>query len=1084
MQNDRVIIDEIKDKIDIVDLIGETITLKHESGDTYKGAIDGSSKSGKSLNVNRRDQVWKDWANDGNKGDAMNWIAYRENLDIQTDFPQILKIAADYAGVKINDSYQSTDNKELLTLNTAIALFYHSQLTDEIRNHITEKWGITNKTIDDIKIGFAPMEDSLLNETEGAFEPDLLKSSGLMIDTGFGVKDFFKGRIVFPYWKGKHVVYFIGRKCEHTPDTKYEQAKYKKQIVHSDKKKYVSEAVNNSYFYGENSLNGAKHCLITEGVTDCIMAMQNGIPCISPVTVRFRKEDNEKMYSLVKRLDTVYICNDSEDNESGMKGAVDTAKFLESKDIDVRLVRLPRDGGVEKVDVADFLRDATKHDFERLMMDESFYVWDLLLENVSVPTATTARMRLCKTFLETSLSGMNDDMFTTFALNDVAEKFQIGKRDVGRLLKSINRCIDIEDETEIDMNFFDETGRLQVKKLSEYVMSVVYLKTMRDNKNVYNYADGVYVPHGEDVITKIVHAVLGDLTKKHHVAEVIHYVQYATLIDRSDINHDVIRINLRNGIYNRETKQLEPHTPAFISIVQIPIDYNPDAKCVKFDEFIHDVMHTDDIKIMYEFFGYCLVPDTKIERAVMLYGKQGANGKSKMLGVLTSFLGKTNTSSESLKMLEHDQFSIAELYGKLANVFPDIPSTTIYDNSVFKMLTGDEVLLRAVRKFEHSFQYKNTARLIFSANTPPSVPGNDPAYHRRWIMLEFPNHFEGEDCDEDILRKLTTDEELSGILNIALCRLDDLLQKGDFSYDKTVEETTRIYKMNSDPIYVFSDEEVLYSDEDCRKPFVYNKYTKWCRENHLHVEHENVFSKRFIKLGFISGRETTGERKPVWCNCSFRKLEQSVIGSGLSSDVTQPLTVDEEIDNPSERQGGNDIVVYEGNSFKDNQENVKINSPITYNVAKTPSALTDLKNQTEGARLCDVRGQTAPPDALTDLKLLRSDLENFIRSNHYTIKEEILHEFCRKYQGYDRKNVAEIVRHLNVSSVLEYGQSHSQRDKIKLVKDIINQLSEYNEIIKQAKTLGLDVETVDSIIIKLQRTGQVINPSEHVYRLV
>jgi len=86
-------------------------------------------------------------------------------------------------------------------------------------------------------------------------------------------------------------------------------------------------------------------------------------------------------------------------------------------------------------------------------------------------------------------------------------------------------------------------------------------------------------------------------------------------------------------------------------------------------------------------------------------------------------------------------------------------------------------------------------------------------------MLEFPNHFEGEDCDEDILNKLTTDEELSGILNIALEKLDGLVERGDFSYDKTVEETTRIYKMNSEPIYVFVDEVGIYSDDDCQKTF-------------------------------------------------------------------------------------------------------------------------------------------------------------------------------------------------------------------------------------------------------------------------
>ena len=1018
MQSDRSQIEEIKSKIDIVSLIGETVQLTHESGDTYKGAVDSSSQSGKSLNVDRGTQLWKDWANEGDKGDVFNWIASKNSLDIQSDFPQILSIAAKYAGVELTHT-KSTHDPDLLTFNTAVSVYYHGNLTDGMRAYILEKWGISDATIDELNIGFAPIEDSLISEFGDVFSTDVIKKSGLMIDTGYQTKDFYSGRIMFPYWKHDNVVYFIGRKCKYTPGTKYEQAKYKKQMVHSDKKKYVSESVNNSYFYGENSLKGAKHCLITEGVTDCIMAVQNDIPCISPVTVRFRKEDYDKMYALVKRLDTVYICNDSEDNESGMKGAVDTAKFLESKNVDVRLVRLPRGDGVEKVDVADFLRDATKHDFEQLMQNESFYVWDLLLDEANVPRSTTARIRACKVFLESDLSGMNDDTFSAFALNDVAPKFGLGKRDVGRLLKSVKRVDEVEQSDE-DFYFFDEFGKLLVKKLSEYVMSIISVATMTDNKNIYCYHDGVYRNDGEDTIIKILQNVLGDATKKHHVAEILQYVRYSTLTKRDDMTTEITKINLLNGVYNIATGELEPHSPEVVYITQIPVNYDKNATCPAFDKFVGEIAHDYDIPNIYEFIGYCLIPDTTIETAMMLIG-EGANGKSKLLDAIRLFIGHENSSGESLHDLENDPYSKAELFGKLVNIFPDLASGMIYENTAFKMITGDEGAIRASRKYEHPFTFKNTARLIFSANKLPPVPADNFAYYRRWLLLEFPNKFEGENRDRNILAKITTKEEQSGLLNKAISALKTLLENGEYSNTKPVEEIEKMYKINSDPISAFADETIVYSVDDCLKELIYQSYIKWCDEHGTNVKSGPQFAKRFRKLGYTERRDSTKERKYYWENCN---IVQSVRVTKIYSDGENrhpsPHPSECPIKKPYCNVMGNNILENEGENVLKKLHNMKqwAKSSFTRTDGEPDSGLTrpSTFRDSDGLRT-DSNKITKPRKGdKSPLQLLRNDIVNFIKSNNYIIKQEILDEFCKECPGYDKKTVSEIILEMNISN--------------------------------------------------------------------
>lgn len=68
--------------------------------------------------------------------------------------------------------------------------------------------------------------------------------------------------------------------------------------------------------------------------------------------------------------------------------------------------------------------------------------------------------------------------------------------------------------------------------------------------------------------------------------------------------------------------------------------------------------------------------------------------------------------------------------------------------------------------------------------------------------------------------------------------------------------------------------------------------------------------------------------------------------------------------------------------------------------------------------------------------------------------------------------------------MLEYGESHGQRDKIQLIKDIIKKTDDYSEIISQAEILGIDSESVESIIKKLKQSGQIINTGDNGLKII
>jgi putative DNA primase/helicase len=260
-------------------------------------------------------------------------------------------------------------------------------------------------------------------------------------------------------------------------------------------------------------------------------------------------------------------------------------------------------------------------------------------------------------------------------------------------------------------------------------------------------------------------------------------------------------------------------------------------------KFMSEVHHSEDIPVMQELFGNCLVPDNSIQKAFLDVG-DGENGKSTELNLLKAFVGKSNCSNVSWQQLELNRFAMSNLENKLVNIFADLPSQSLNYTTAFKMLTGNDSR-GTEKKFKDQFSFVNYAKLIFSANKLPKVTDEDSyAFWRRWIILEFPNQFTDDKKDPDILTKITTEEELSSLLNWALEGLARIRQQRRYSYNKTVEETTEFYQKAADPVYAFLKDRCEQSSDDwIEKDELYEIFKQYCLENNIPVLKPNSFGR-------------------------------------------------------------------------------------------------------------------------------------------------------------------------------------------------------------------------------------------------
>ena len=139
-----------------------------------------------------------------------------------------------------------------------------------------------------------------------------------------------------------------------------------------------------------------------------------------------------------------------------------------------------------------------------------------------------------------------------------------------------------------------------------------------------------------------------------------------------ELNANPFIINLKNGLYNLQEDKLVEHTPDYYSTVQLNASYDPKAQCPRFKQYLKEVLDVDQIPLIQEMLGYFLVPITRAQKCFVIVGEGGA-GKSQLLLVLNQvLLGSENVSNVSWQAL-NERFKTAELFGKLANIFADLP---------------------------------------------------------------------------------------------------------------------------------------------------------------------------------------------------------------------------------------------------------------------------------------------------------------------------------------------------------------------------------------------------------------------------
>lgn len=507
-------------------------------------------------------------------------------------------------------------------------------------------------------------------------------------------------------------------------------------------------------------------------------------------------------------------------------------------------------------------------------------------------------IELCEGTLEENAAQSTIDWFLwkTFDFGEIQKQKIMDKvkKETGFNRRALNkRRKEIIEET-YQEEFDEANGWDQIKKIFEssdydktealkrtarFLNEKFNFKCLEDTETLWVFTNPTYEIKGRTFVKERLEENLENYLKKKDKEEIIESLRNKNYIERKSIRNKKKYIPLKNGWYNLEEDELQDPDPDIFMTNSIPWEYDEDASCEKVKEFLHDVVEDEDVKVLQEMMGYCLYRDYPIAKAFMLLGS-GKNGKSTFLNLVERFLGENNIANPSLHTLVENQFSVIELYNKLANIHADLSGGDIDDLGNFKMLTGGDTI-RGEKKFkQRKIRFKNYAKLIYSANELPYIKQTSYADWRRWVIVDFPYKFteeddEHKDKDPNILDEIIVDEQMSGLFNWVLKGLKRVLENGDFSNTEKTEEIKEEWLTRTNPLEVFVEKYTEQSEgEYILKDELYKYYLIFCEKYGSSSLDKNVVARKIPKMEpKVQGRrpKIDGSRTKIWDGLKFKE---------------------------------------------------------------------------------------------------------------------------------------------------------------------------------------------------------------------
>lgn len=337
---DKQLISEIKNSVNIVDVIGELVQLT-KAGRNFLGLCPFHGEKTPSFNVVEDKQFYHCFGC-GRSGDVFKFIEDYRGVS----FMEAVQIVGDQVGIRVQTlppsqsrPQQADEKQPFYEIHQEAAKFYHAilmttKMGEEARQYLYDR-GLDDEVLRHFQIGLAPAEGNyLLQSVSGKFSENILADSGLFHISDRGIMyDAFQDRIMFPLSDDTgRVIAFSGRIWRDPTEGAKPQGKYKNsrgtllfnksyELYHLDKAKQVAKKNHELY--------------LMEGFMDVIAAYRAGIEnAVASMGTALTQEHVAHLSKFTKKVILAY-----DGDKAGRLATAKALEVLEKQEVEV--VQIP-----------------------------------------------------------------------------------------------------------------------------------------------------------------------------------------------------------------------------------------------------------------------------------------------------------------------------------------------------------------------------------------------------------------------------------------------------------------------------------------------------------------------------------------------------------------------------------------------------------------------------------------------------------------------------------------------------------------------------------------------------------------------
>ena len=329
------VIREVKERLDIVEVIGDFVSLKR-SGSSYKALSPFTNEKTPSFFVSPSKQIFKCFST-GKGGDAIEFLKEVEGMT----YIDAIKYLGEKYGVEINEStsdYEQNNDKEslLILLNKSKDFYIENLKTDEGKNIALTYFNHRKISVDMIKkfeLGYSLDKwDSLYKFLiKNQFSDDNIIKAGLILENNNKKYDRFRNRVIFPIHNlsGKTIAFGARILAIDKKQPKY--------INSPETSLYIKSNILYGLYQSKNEIRKLDNCFLVEGYTDVISLFQIGIENVVASSGTSLTTNQIKLISRYTKNITILFDGD----KAGIAASLRGMDLILENDMNVEIVSFP-----------------------------------------------------------------------------------------------------------------------------------------------------------------------------------------------------------------------------------------------------------------------------------------------------------------------------------------------------------------------------------------------------------------------------------------------------------------------------------------------------------------------------------------------------------------------------------------------------------------------------------------------------------------------------------------------------------------------------------------------------------------------